>query len=186
MIITKSALARELECSPSSITKLADTGLKFRPDGRIDRDAALRFIVNKTSGVRGGWQGEIHGKQSLRERAEKLLASKPRRKGRTVKAAATDHRQTFPPAVVYGMQYLAEKLRDEVRMESLCDLTADLKGMDAAKASEAVLLFVFMVNLWIVDLLGETFGKNHARDFDRGLTAWIKTWTKNRGRKGKP
>lgn len=86
--VSKSALARALKCAPSSITSLISRGLKVRADGRLDRRAALTWIVHSTSGTGGGWNGETRGKVDLHERAQALLARK---------ATATKAERATPP-----------------------------------------------------------------------------------------
>jgi hypothetical protein len=80
-VVSKSALARELDCSPSSISALVDRGLPVRLDGKLDRQAALRWITDATTGSRGGWgEGQARSRADLRERALRLLAGdKPKR-----------------------------------------------------------------------------------------------------------
>jgi hypothetical protein len=65
MKTTKAGLAKELQCSPGSITLLVKTGL-LHPgrDGRLDRKTSLQAIAENSTGVGGGW-----GKESLRQRA---------------------------------------------------------------------------------------------------------------------
>jgi len=66
-------LARELQCSPSTITKLIEKGMPKQPDGDLDRGVCLQWIVKFTSGKDGGWNEGNRG-AGVQERAQKLLA----------------------------------------------------------------------------------------------------------------
>jgi hypothetical protein len=44
MLITKSALARQLGIRPSAITRHVHAGMPVLPDGKLDLDAALRWL----------------------------------------------------------------------------------------------------------------------------------------------
>jgi hypothetical protein len=76
VVISKAALARALDCSRGTITRLCGLGMPSREDGRLNRSEALRWITRSTSGVGGGWSGESRGKPGVQERAEALLRGK--------------------------------------------------------------------------------------------------------------
>lgn len=69
----KVEFAKELRCSPSTITWLAGKGMPVELDGSLDRDRCLRWVVRGTSGKDGGWGAGRRG-ASLEERAVALLA----------------------------------------------------------------------------------------------------------------
>jgi hypothetical protein len=100
--ITKSALARSLKCAPSSISNLCNHGLPVRADGRLDRRAALIWIVNQTSGAGGGWNNETRGKADLRERAQALLSRKGTGRVQPVTKRVPSVRALSTPAGVSG------------------------------------------------------------------------------------
>ncbi|MCC6861671.1 MAG: hypothetical protein IT158_24085 [Bryobacterales bacterium] len=78
MIVTKAELARELQCSKGAIAYYVSRGgLPVRADGKLDREAALRWLVQYSSGVGGGWFGGSGRGAGLVERAEALLAGEP-------------------------------------------------------------------------------------------------------------
>jgi hypothetical protein len=72
-IVSKAEFAKQLDCPRSRITQLSAEGMLVRPDGKVDRLAALHWICKFRSGFGGGWEGSIRGKPSIRERAKRLL-----------------------------------------------------------------------------------------------------------------
>jgi hypothetical protein len=44
-IVTKAALAEELQCAKSHISKLISRGMPVRDDGKVDIEQACRFIM---------------------------------------------------------------------------------------------------------------------------------------------
>jgi hypothetical protein len=171
MILTKSKLASELDCSPSTITRLVSLGLKPRPDGKLDREKALRFIVDSTSGAGGGWQRESgHGKLSLHDRAEVLLDSPKQPKRKASHKSFND----LPPSFAYGMAFLAERLRDEERLEGLKDVAMEAMGLSEDNALNMAKLFAYLAGGWISEYLPLT-GKQYERRFKRELKTWFMT-----------
>ena len=57
-IITKADLAREMNLSRARITQLCQKGLPVRPDGKLDRAAAMRWIRMYQCPFLGGWYGK--------------------------------------------------------------------------------------------------------------------------------
>lgn len=70
--ITKSEFADQLGCARSTISALVSKGLPVCPDGKVDGERALRWIVKSVSGARGGWFAGRRGEGVL-ERAQGLL-----------------------------------------------------------------------------------------------------------------
>jgi hypothetical protein len=95
------------------------------------------------------------------------------RKRRKVSNPESEQRG-FPPLAVAGMEYLAKALRSEDRINELVELA---KGLDTL---ETVRLVVFMANEWIEEPLEAAFGRQHVKDFDKGLSDWIRSWKRGR------
>jgi hypothetical protein len=95
-------LARELQCSPATITGLiTKKGMPIEVDGNLDRDKCLHWILKSTSGKDGGWNAEQRG-ASLRDRAEAFLrgAVRPaRREKLTAELRQSQKRAAKKPAV---------------------------------------------------------------------------------------
>jgi hypothetical protein len=94
--ISKAALAAALKASPSTITGLIQRGLPTLPDGKIDRRAALGWIVEHTSGHGGGWAEGLRGKGGLGDRAARLLQKHSKATNRTPTEAVPQ--ESFPEA----------------------------------------------------------------------------------------
>ena len=172
--ISLSRLAKQLICSPGSLTRLVKIHtIELLPSGKVDREKALEAI-SKTSGAGGGWSGIHRGRPGLHERAEKLLDTPKRRR----RKAGTPDDGPFPPSFALGMAFLAARLGDKARFDALCELTVEL-GVTPKQAREAVLLFVVMSSVWIQDLLAESLGKKYAQKFDQQLGAWITAFNKS-------
>ncbi len=171
--VSGAALARELGCSPASLTNQKKTGvIKALPDGTFDREKTLRDIAKRTSGAAGGWEtGLRHGKPSLRERAEKLLsAGKPGRKVPTVK---TPDETPLPPNFGYGIAYFARQLRDEGRIDTMAQLAHEAIDIREADGRNLAKIFVHLVNGWVVDFIGEIVGPEYGQKFEADLLAWV-------------
>lgn len=82
--ISAAALARELGCHRSTITRYAARGMPL-----TSRAKALRWIANCTSGHGGGWTGGVRG-QGVQARAEELLGGRP---------ATQSKRRSAPPHI---------------------------------------------------------------------------------------
>ena len=80
-VISQAALSRLLKCSRSTVSGLVAKGMPTCEDGKLDRAGALQWILNSTSGGGGGWDAD-HGRVSLRERAQAILAGTPVRPAR--------------------------------------------------------------------------------------------------------
>src|ERR1035438_10032289 len=72
-VISQAAFSRLLKCSRSSVSAMVRQGLPVLEDGRIDRRTGLEWIAAGQTGSGGGWSAD-HGRVSIRERAESVLA----------------------------------------------------------------------------------------------------------------
>jgi hypothetical protein len=170
--ISKRQLARELDCSPGTITRLVSDGvIQVLSSGLIDRLAALRAIMAQTSGFGGGWT-VARSKVSLAERAEQLL--------KTLVPTRAPKQEPFPPDLAAGMVFLCGRLRDRIRFEGLQEFAIEL-GLSAKQAKEVALAFVVLVHWWIEDPIVSAFGKKYKKQFDAELSSWIGTVSKKAG-----
>jgi hypothetical protein len=71
-LVTKAGFARELQCSPSTLTALVEAGLPVHA-GKIDREEALRWICHNRSDSAGGWGTTGNRGASIYDRAHRLL-----------------------------------------------------------------------------------------------------------------
>ena len=105
-IVSKAAFARELDASPARVTQMIAAGLPIRPDGMLERLAALQWIASNVSAR--GWSNARRGKPSLPERVRVILAqmgmafSSPdgrgKRKGRRQRVAGACKTLPLSPA----------------------------------------------------------------------------------------
>lgn len=104
-LVSRADLARELACAKSTITEMIRLGLPTS-GGKLDRAAALEWIINNRTGNRGGWSAEAHGRASIAERAEALL------NGETVTPASDE-------AVAAWRQLLDRIVRESIRVPEI-------------------------------------------------------------------
>ena len=170
--ITKAGLAKELQCSAASITALLKREvIKTGPDATIDREAALRAIAEKTSGVAGGWGFGRHGKVSLRQRAEALLAT-ARKPSHEKPPAGSDGEESLPADFALGAAFLVLSAQDRKRLDCLAQIATEALDLTAEQGHSLAKLFIYTLGVWIEDLLADCVGKNYAQEFQHRLSSW--------------
>ncbi len=182
MKTTKSGLARELGCSPGSITRLISIGMPVLNDGRLDREKSLGWIAHNTSGRGGGW-GDSEGRGAgLVERAEGLLVgSKP---------VSDTNSANEGPEFWRGASWLAREFCGSARQvwpKALAGLKFDTNEA-ATPATRRAFWLALMLNLsegWLAPYIADgdklpavnwrVFGKD-AAEVQEGCEALLAEW----------
>jgi hypothetical protein len=189
--ITFSALARELNCPASSITRLVKSGMPRNSDGSLDRQRCLEFIARNTSGSAGGWQlGSCRG-LSLGERAQRIL------RGQEAKEKPTDFLKNFD----FNLQNLLEESPDNGNLDHeefkeqyflragamwivrhllkrkifkiLRQLLVEGAACEEGQAKQAAALIVYLIASWVDEILDPRWmDPKLAGKFHKEVIAW--------------
>jgi hypothetical protein len=187
--MTRIELAALLGCSKSTVTKLVKDGMPIEGD-QIQRQTALRWISNRTSGLGGGWVGGLRGRASLAERAKELLENAatgrkakpatPREGVATLKTHGGPQRAAARAQQVMTLERSTDAIRSEAYRELLDRLCAEsariaefslklgLKDVDLAAALPE--MFIGLVFLFAGDKIADQAYDWDAND-DRPMPA---------------
>lgn len=130
-IITKAGLAAELGVSKARVSQYVQRGLPQRADGRLDRDAALRWLKRNERGVAGSGKGA--------DRAARLL---------------DDAGSPPPPRSAGGIDPIFERARKDRELADRIALQNALARGEVIPAADAEAAWIAIIGVARERLLG--------------------------------
>lgn len=156
-VITKAECSRELGLSRARVTQLCEIGLPVRPDGKLNRMQALKWVKANVDPARGGWSEDMRPRKKAKARDADTW------KELELDIPKDDRSSDYQSLPDYwrGATDMVNALRRPGNIRCIAEMVI-AHGCTAAQAYGVAQLYGFLLALWMADAVSARLGKEDA------------------------